>query len=168
MSQGVHKERRVPRGGTDGVVDGKLHERQEIAPRLKRGRVRPQDVFNGAICSLRLTIGLRMVRRGHLEPGAQDAKDGAPKRARESRIAIRNKVNRHPMMLEDSIYKDTCCLLAGDALFHRSKMDHFAKTVHKHQHTCVMVSVCRQTKDEVHRNGLPTVFRNRKWVQGGL
>ncbi|MCI43855.1 hypothetical protein A2U01_0065093 [Trifolium medium] len=60
---------------------------------------RTQILLDSAIHYLRLTIGLRMVRRSHSEQGATVLKQLCPAAAYKNRITTRNNTTRNPMVL---------------------------------------------------------------------
>jgi len=67
VSEAVHVERGAACRGMHSVIQRKLDEWKHSAPTLRRFSANAtEDVFDNAIDALCLTVGLRMVRCGHV------------------------------------------------------------------------------------------------------
>ena len=76
---------------------------------LQRFRLTAQNVINDAINTLSLTIGLRMIRRGHVQTGSEHLEDGLPKPPSEAGISIRDNCHRQTMLSKHTVDKQLRC-----------------------------------------------------------
>jgi len=101
------------------VIQRKLDERKHSAPTLRRFSANAaEDVFDNAIHALRLTVGLRMVRCGHVQLSAQHLKDSVPKLPSEAGVSIRDDRYGQPVLAEDPIDKQLRCTFTVHGVRH--------------------------------------------------
>ncbi|KAG2759085.1 hypothetical protein Pcac1_g28848 [Phytophthora cactorum] len=81
-----------------------LNEWEHLAPAPWRISAHAsEDVLHNAIHAFSLTIGLRMIRCGHVQPGAKHLEEGLPKLRGEARVSIRDNCLRQAMLAKDSV-----------------------------------------------------------------
>jgi hypothetical protein len=73
------------------VIQRKLDEWEHGAPTLRRFSANAaEDVLHDAVHAFGLTVGLRMIRRGHVQLGAKHPEDSVPKLPSEAGVSIRD------------------------------------------------------------------------------
>jgi hypothetical protein len=101
------------------VIQRKLDEWKHSAPTLRRFSANAaEDVFDNAIHALRLTVGLRMVRCGHVQLSAQHLKDRIPERPSEAGVSILDNRFGQPVLAEDPIDKQLRCAFTVNGVLH--------------------------------------------------
>src|SRR5512145_2753840 len=91
MGEAVHVERSVARGGMHRVIQRKLDEWEHGAPMIRRFSANAaEDVLHDTVYALCLTVGLRMIRRGHVQLGAERPEDSVPELPSEAGVSIRD------------------------------------------------------------------------------
>jgi hypothetical protein len=139
------------------VVESELNNRKEVAPMLKTMSIGAEDFLQNAINAFGLTIRLRVVSRGHAKACPQLTKHIRPKVRSESRISIRDDLDRHPMESKHCLHEETSTAFGCNRLGDRSKMNHLTEAVHEYDDSVVSIRVFRQAEHEVHGDGLPAL-----------
>lgn len=115
------EEGRHADSGVERVVVGELGEGEEVEPIcLSEIAETSHEVLDGLVCSLRLSVRLRVESRGQGGLGAQDAGDFAPPCRRKGGSSVADDVRRQAMLtvdvLDELSSQDACAVgrLGGD------------------------------------------------------
>ena len=136
MCEAVHIERCVACGGMHGVVQRKLNHREHRTPTLRRFSANAaQDVTDDAIDALGLSIGMRMIRCGHVQSCAEPLEDGLPKLSSESRVSLRNNCHRRTVLTKHATDNQRNLTLTVNGIRNIRQVIHLALTVNKVHNT---------------------------------
>jgi hypothetical protein len=101
------------------VTQRKRDEWKHSAPTLRRFSANAtEDVFDNAIDALCLTVGMRMVHCGHVQLGGEHLKDSVLDLPSEAGVSIRDNRYGQPVLAEDPIDKQLCCIFTVNGVRH--------------------------------------------------
>ena len=114
-----------------------------------------KDGLEGAVCTLRLTVSLRVVGRGHGELDAKNTSQGRPKLAGEACVTVGDKAKRDAITVsEEGADKKFGGLRGGDSGEGGAYPNHLGEPANKDK-SKVMASVVFGKMGEVQTHGLP-------------
>ena len=98
----------------NSVVQRKLNDREHRAPSRRQLSTNTlKNIADDAINSLSLTVGVRMIRSGHVQSRAKYLEDGSPKFAGEARVAIRDDCQWQPVLTTHTMDKQHGCTFSS-------------------------------------------------------
>lgn len=141
-----------------------------IVPKLYQSK--PSKPFLGAhvhktteeslqtlINSIRLSIGLRIVWRTHLELSISQTEQLSPQDTREYTVSIRNNVLWHAMKFVDITQISHSHMKHRERMGQSHKMSILTELVHHYRNT-IKPRWSRQTLNKVKSNSLPSILKN--------
>ena len=159
----VEVERSEARRSVLGVVDGELSGSEVLVPvGLLEVDAGAQHLLRGAVGSLGLAVGLRVVRRAHRERGAELRPEGAPEVSGEARITVAEDGLGHAVESHHLPHEERGQLRCGDGRRGGDVVHHLGQLVDEHHDGVVAGARARQLRDEVHAHLLPRA--SREWA----
>ena len=152
----VEEEGRKASGGGDGIVVRELQQREDNVP-LRGGGVneRPKHLLDGAVRSLGLAIGLRMVGGREGEGGAEVIMEGPPKGTCKTGITIGHNGLWESMEFEDVREKERGKRGGIDVGGGGDEVTHLGEAVHNGEDGVMAEGCEREGCDEVHGDAFP-------------
>ena len=147
----VEEERGESSGGRDGVVVREFQQRKDNVPLHGGGaNKRAKHLLDGAVGSLGLAIGLRMICSGEGESGAKMLMECLPKCTCKPRVTIGHNGLGQSMELKDvreeERGKGGSVNIGGGG----DEVTHFGEAVHNGEDGVVAVASHGESGDEVH------------------
>ncbi|GMF48381.1 unnamed protein product [Phytophthora fragariaefolia] len=119
------------------VVQRKLNEWENGAPTLRRFSANAaEDILDNAVDAFRLTVGLRMVRGGHVQASAEHREDGTSRSIKDDR-------HGQAVLSEHAVEKQRSCTLTINGVRHSREVSPLAQSVYKDHNTRVACRVGR-------------------------
>ena len=154
-------------GGAGGspVVGELSFNQMEVPIVLVGGRVDPQILFQSAVRTFCLTIGLLVVRRGQIERRLEEPEERRPEHAGESRIAVGHNGAGYTVVSVD-VFEEQCCEIRCGGFSERfDEHSLLAKPIDKDNDGVVTVLGAWKLRDQVHGDRVPRAIGDRKWLQ---
>jgi hypothetical protein len=156
MEPVIQEERGRPSTHVMGIVDGKLCAREFLIPvSLGPADVHAEHVFQDAIHSLGLTIGLGVISRGKPLPGTQRGTECPGELAGEQGIPVGDNHLGDTVEFPHMVKEQQGCLLSGSGGGSSHEVAHLGQLVHYHKDSVKTGSGARQLSNEVHRHRVP-------------
>jgi hypothetical protein len=144
MPQAVDVEWREARRRMHRIVKRELHLRKLRAPLGGLCNTdTAQDVLQDAINALGLTLGLRVVRCGHVELRPEKPEEVLPEVGDEPRVPVSDKRLWEAVVSEDMVDEELSRLRRWHTLLHGHQPDHLAQAAHKDQNASVVLPIGR-------------------------